>query len=621
MTSTASINTKDAPVRPVRLGECHCVMEKRPDGSIIVTNTGTLSPYPDKLTERLDHWADTAPDRLWLAERDGNGEWRKLTYGQAREEVRRIASALLTRDLSQERPIMILSGNGIDHALLGMAALYAGIPYAPISPAYSLLSSDHGKLKYIVDLLTPGMVFVDDGAPFAKALANAFPADVERVFCRNAPADVAATAFDALLAHQEDAAALDKAQASITPDTIAKFLFTSGSTGMPKGVINTQRMLCANMAMATDHFAFMRDEPPVTLDWSPWNHTAGGNHDFNIFMYNGGTFYIDEGKPTPGAIEATIRNIREVSPTWYFNVPKGYDAMLPYLREDAELREAVFKRLRMFWYAGAGMAQHVWDGLEEMAVMTTGERVTVLTGLGSTETAPFAMGANQRLVGQGNIGVPAQGCELKLVPNQGKWEARFRGPHITPGYWRQPDLTAKAFDEEGFYCIGDALRFADPEDCNKGFMFDGRVAENFKLSTGTWVAAGALRAGFIDNCAPFVQDVVLAGPDREYIGALIFPDLAGCRKLIGKPDATMAEIAASAEVKAAIADKMKTYAKTSTGSSNRVVRGLVLDTPPLIDKSEMTDKGSLNQRAVLDNRADMVEQLYAESAGDRVIAI
>jgi feruloyl-CoA synthase len=620
MNDGGRLDVSSAPIRKINLGDCVAEMKKRADGSILVRNTGKLSSYPDKLTERLDHWAAVAPDRDWLCERNVEGGWRRVTYGEGRRIVRQIASVLLTRDLSQERPVMILSGNDIDHALLGMGAMYAGIAYAPISPAYSLLSSDHGKLKYIIDLVTPGMIFIADGAPFAKAIANAVPADVELVLCRNPPQDRASTDFVTLTGQAENTNALDKAQAGITPDTIAKFLFTSGSTGLPKGVINTQRMLCANMAMATDHFAFMYDEPPVTLDWSPWNHTAGGNNNFNIFLYNGGTLYIDEGKPTPGAIEATIRNLREISPTWYFNVPKGYDAMLPYLRADKALRDTFLKNLKMFWYAGAGMAQHVWDGLEEIAVMATGERITVLTGLGSTETAPFAMGANQSMVGQGNIGVPAHGVELKLVPAEGKWEARFRAPSITPGYWRQPELTAKAFDEEGYYCIGDALRFVDPGNIDGGFLFDGRVAENFKLSTGTWVAAGALRAAFIDHCAPYVQDAVIAGLDREYISVLIFPDVAGCSTL-DKDAAVMKGAAASAAVRQAIQERMKTLADKSTGSSNRIVRAIILDTPPQIDKSEMTDKGSLNQRAVLDNRAALVSLLYSEPTPDNVLTI
>lgn len=619
--NTSSPSIANAPVRDINLGACIAEAQKRADGTILLHNTGTLTPYPEKLTECLDHWAKHAPERLWLAERDSKTSWRELRYGDARRLVRQTATSLLNRELSQERPIVILSGNSIDHALLGMAAQYAGIPYAPVSPAYSLLSSDHGKLKYIFELITPGLVYVEDGGPFAAAIANALPEDVELVIGKHPPPGRKSTAFAELQNAPEDAAALDAAQSLIGPDTIAKFLFTSGSTGMPKAVINTQRMMCANMSMATDHFAFMRSEPPVTLDWSPWNHTAGGNHNFNVFLYNGGTTYIDDGKPTPAGIEATIRNLRDVSPTWYFNVPKGYDAMLPYLRNDKELCETFFKRLRMFWYAGAGMAQHVWDGLDEMAVAATGERVLVLTGLGSTETAPFAMGANQNMVGQGNIGVPAAGCEMKLVPVDNKWEVRFKGPHITPGYWRQPELTAKAYDEEGYYCIGDALRFADPDDINKGFYFDGRISENFKLSTGTWVAAGALRNAFIDYCAPLAQDVVLTGLDRDFIGVLIFPDVAASAALAGQSTMTMQEAAESQLVRQAFEDKLKTFAENSTGSSNRIARAIVLDSPPQIDKSEMTDKGSLNQNAVRDNRAHLVDILYSDKPPDSVISI
>ncbi len=476
--------SKSAPLRALHLGDCCASLERRDDGSLIVRNLAPLGAYPVKITDCLDHWAAAAPDRVWLAERDASGGWRRVTYREAHKAIRTIAASLIARGLSVERPVVILSGNSIDHALLGMASIYAGIAYAPVSPAYSLISSDHSKLKYIFDLLTPGLIYVEDGAPFARALANAVPDNVEVVIGRNAPDGMTHMPYSKLL-EASDERAVDDANERIDADTIAKFLFTSGSTGMPKAVINTQRMLCANSQMASEHFAYLQTEPPVTLDWSPWNHTAGGNHDFNLVLYNGGTLYIDDGKPVPGAIEATVRNLRELSPNWYFNVPKGYDALVPYLRSDETLRKNFFRDLKLFWYAGAGMSQHTWDALDEMAIATTGERIPVLTGLGSTETAPFAMAANQTMIGAGNIGVPARGTEMKLVAREGKWEARFKGPHITPGYWRQPDLTKNAFDEDGWYCIGDALRFADESDVNKGFLFDGRIAEDFKLSTGT----------------------------------------------------------------------------------------------------------------------------------------
>lgn len=623
MNETNSPAKNASPAREIGLGTCTATMVARDDGCKLVENTSPLTPYPRRMTDRLDHWAQVAPDRVWLAERAPDGEWRKLTYSQARTKVRQLAAALLQRDLSPERPVVILSGNSIDHAMLGMAAQVSGIPYAPVSPAYSLISTDHSKLKYILELLTPGLIFAADGALFGKAISNAIPADMELVVAANPPQDRPVTDFARLFDASDDAR-VDAAHSSVGPETIAKFLFTSGSTGMPKAVINTQLMMCSNMSMTTDHFAFMRDEPPVTLDWSPWNHTAGGNHNFNLFLHNGGTLYIDEGKPVPGAIEATIRNLRDVSPTWYFNIPKGFDAMLPYLEEDEALRNNLFRRLRMFWYAGAGMAQHIWDKLDELSIKAYGERVLILTGLGSTETAPFAMAASENMVGQGNIGIPARASQLKLVPADGKWEARFRGPHITPGYWRQPELTANAFDEEGFYKIGDALRFADPDDVNRGFYFDGRTAENFKLSSGTWVAAGALRAQAIDHCAPYVQDAVVTGLDKDYIGLLIFPDLAGCAGIVGdggEREVTIKSVAASTAVREAITAKLNDLAAQSTGSSTRIARALVLNEQPSIDKGELTDKGSLNQRAVRDNREEQVAMLYQDPAPASVIII
>ncbi|MDB5570951.1 MAG: feruloyl-CoA synthase [Hyphomicrobiales bacterium] len=594
-------------------------MEVRADGARIVRNVYPLDPYPTKLTQRLEHWASVAPDRVWLAARE-NGQWRRITYAQALASVRRIASAILARGLSAERPLMILSGNDLDHALLGMGAMYAGCAYAPISPAYSLVSSDHGKLKYIIELMTPGMIFVADGAPFARAIENAVPADVELVVGKNPPAGRPSTPFSDLLATAETPA-VDAAHEAVGPGTIAKFLFTSGSTGMPKAVINTQLMLCSNMAMTSAHFAFMQETPPVTLDWSPWNHTAGGNHDFNLFLYHGGTFHLDDGKPTPGGMEATVRNLHDVSPTWYFNVPKGYAALVPYLRDDEALRRSFFKNLKMMWYAGAGMAQHVWDALDELSVQTTGERVYVLTGLGSTETAPFALAANQTMVGAGNVGVPARGVEMKLVDSDGKWEARVRGPNITPGYWRQPDLTAKAFDEEGFYKLGDALRFVDDNDVNRGFLFDGRIAEDFKLNTGTWVLVGPLRAAFIDHCAPYVHDVVIAGIDQDYIGALVFPDLDACRALAGEPALSAPEAVAHPLVRARFDELLQSFSRKSTGSSTRIARAILLQDGPSIDKSEMTDKGSINQRAVLGNRAPLVQALYAQEPAPSVLCV
>jgi feruloyl-CoA synthase len=379
-----------APVRPVRLGARDVVVERRSDGSMILRSPHALPHYPAKLTDRLEFWAATAPERVYLAQRDAAGGWRTLTYRETLDRVRRIGAALLERDLSAERPVVILSGNDIEHALLGLAAIYVGIPYAPISPAYALVSTDFGKLKHIFELLTPGLVFTSDGGPFRRALEAVVPLDAEIVVAGNAPPGCRSTAFASLLASTETAAAV-AAHARVGPDSIAKFLFTSGSTGTPKAVINTQRMWCSNQAMILAQLAFFADEPPVIVDWSPWHHTAGGNHNFGFVLYNGGTFYIDEGKPAPGAIETTVRNLREVPTTWYFTVPKGYEALLPYFRADALLREVFFRRLKVLWFAGAALSQSVFDEMQELALRTCGERVMFLTGLGATETAPMAL--------------------------------------------------------------------------------------------------------------------------------------------------------------------------------------------------------------------------------------
>jgi feruloyl-CoA synthase len=588
-------------------------VERRRDGSVVLANTNPLGPYPAAMTERLVHWAAVAPARTFMAERDPAGQWRRITYAETLDSVRRIGAALLARGLSAERPVMILSGNDLEHALLGLAALHVGIAYVPVSPAYSLVSTDYGKLRHIIDLVTPGLVFAADGARFARAIDATVAPATDIVVTHHPLPQRPTSLFSSLLAGAA-ADAVDDAYRRVGPDTIAKILFTSGSTGLPKGVINTQRMLCANQEQIRSHFAFFADAPPVILDWSPWNHTAGGNHNFNIVLYNGGTFYIDDGKPLPGAIEASVRNLREVSPTWYFNVPRGYEALIPYLRADEGLRRSFFRDLRVLYYAGAGMADHVWRALEEIATATYGERIAMLSGLGATETAPFALSADTGMTGAGHIGLPVAGVALKLAPVEGKLEARVRGPNVTPGYWRQPDLTAKAYDEEGYYKFGDALRFADPGDWRKGLVFDGRVAEDFKLATGTWVNVGPLRAAFIDHFAPLVQDVVIAGLDRDEIAVLIFADLDTCRRLCPDlaPGAPLAAVLAHAATRAAFAQRLHSFAAASSGSSNRVARALLLMEPPSIDRGELTDKGSINQRAVLAHRAALVEALYAD---------
>jgi feruloyl-CoA synthase len=599
-------------MRPVRMGHLRVEMKKAPGGVIYVRSPDALAEPARSMTDRIAFWAERSPDTVMVADRGPDGQWRRITYGEVMAAIPSIAQALLDAGLSAERPLVILSGNSIEHALLGYGAMLAGIPHAPLSPAYSLVSRDFAKLRYIVGLLKPGMVFAADGAAFAPAIAGAVPADAELVVVTNPPADRPSRLFSDLAA-TVPGPALAAASAAISPDTIAKFLFTSGSTGSPKAVTTTQRMLTANQQMIRTALAFLADEPPTLIDWMPWNHVAGGSHNLGIAVYNGGTFYIDDGQPTPQSIGRTIRNLSEVSPHVYFNVPKGYEMLIEPFRNDERLRDTFFKRLKLLQYAGAGLSQYVWDGLDAAARAATGERIMMITGYGSTETAPFAFTTTWPVERSGMVGLPAPGLEVKLVPDGEKLELRLKGPNVTPGYWKDPEKTAQAFDEEGYYCIGDALKFADPDDVSKGFVFDGRVSEDFKLATGTWVNMAAVRGAALAACTPLVRDLVLTGLDRNHIGALIFPDLAACRTLAGLPEtAAPAEIVAHPAVRAAFQQALDGLARGATGSSNHLARAVLLTTPPQIDASEVTDKGSINQRAVMAARAAEVEDLYRD---------
>ncbi len=612
--------TRAVKYRHVRMRERDAELVRRADGSILVSARMPLGDVTLPLTSRLDHWAAADPDRMLFADRGPDGNWRKLSYGDARRIGRNIAQSLLARGLSAERPIVILSGNDIEHAMIALGAMYAGVPFAPVSPAYSLLSSDHAKLRHIFRLLQPGLVYVSDARLYEKALASVMQPGIVLAAGRNAPDTPSAMTFEQLTTTPAGPE-VDAATGAINGDTIAKFLFTSGSTGLPKAVINTHGMWCCNQEMIRSEFAFMQDEPPIMLEWLPWNHTAGGNHNFGITIYNGGSTYIDDGNPTPAGMDKTIRNLMEIAPTLYFNVPKGYEALCEHMRRNERLRRTFFSRLKLMQYAGAGLAQHVWDALEQLAVETCGERIVMISGFGSTETAPAAFYSTQPMDGPGNIGTPVPGVLAKLVPADGKLEVRLKGPSITPGYWRQPELTAAAFDEEGFYRIGDALAFVDEADPNKGFRFDGRIAEDFKLDTGTWVNMAGVRGSLIAACAPYVRDVVLAGHDRGFLSALVFPDPDACGRIMGLeasvPDPK--SIADSVEVRALFQERLDALAAAATGSSTRIERIIVLPDAPAIDTGEMTDKGSINQRAVLQNRKSLVEDLYAEPAPAHVI--
>ncbi len=575
----------------LRFAPAQVLTERRADGTILLRSPQKLGPHAHAVGEWLVQWAARAPSRVFLAERAGEA-WRRLTYREALEAVRRIGQALLERGLDAARPVAILSDNSIDHALLALGAMHVGIPAVPISPAYSLMSKDFAKLKAIFRLVRPGLVYAADPAKFGPALAAV---------------GASTTPVGELLGAVPDRR-VDSAFAAIGPDTVAKILFTSGSTGEPKGVINTQRMLCANQQMLAQGWPFVEERPPVVVDWLPWNHTFGGNHNFNMVLSNGGTLYVDGGKPAPGLVETTVRNLKEISPTMYFNVPRGYDLLLPHLEADAALRASFFRDLDVLFYAAAALPQNLWERIERLAIAEKGGRLAMLSAWGSTETAPLATQVHFPMERAGVIGLPVAGCELKLVPAAGKLEARVRGANVTPGYYKRDELTRAAFDEEGFYRIGDAVKLADPADPAQGIVFDGRVAEDFKLSSGTWVHVGAVRVKLIAAGNPLIQDAVIAGHDRDAVGALVFLNPAAARDL------------PPGQLRARMAEALRTLAaEAGAGSSTHPTRLLVMTEPPSIDANEITDKGYVNQRAVLERRAALVERLYA--GGPEVVAI
>jgi len=586
--------------------------EDRAGGEIVLRSEVPLPALPRSTGVWLERWAREAPERVFLAERTSQGAWSRIEYGETYAAARAIGQALIDRGLGPTRPVMILSENSIDHALLTLGALEAGVPVVPVSTAYSLISRDFGKLRVIAEMVEPGLIYASSGARYAAALDAIGRGRAEIVVSGDPPAGLGATEFTRLRA--EPGPALAAAARAVGPDTVAKILFTSGSTGEPKGVVNTQRMLTSNQESLALIWPFLAARPPVLVDWPPWNHTFGGNHDMNLVLRNGGTLVIDEGKPVPGLIERTVANLREVSPTIYLNVPRGYAMLLDHLERDAELARNFFRELDLIMYAAAALPQSVWERLERLSEKTLGRRVPMTASWGTTETAPMATSAHYPLAAAGNVGVPTPGTEIKLVPSGDRLEVRVRGPNITPGYFKRADLTRELFDAEGFYCPGDAMRLEDERDPGRGLIFDGRIGENFKLSTGTWVGVGALRVAAIAACGPVMEDGVLTGHDRDEVGLLVFPSLAGCRGLCPHlpKDAPMAALIAEPAVRAALAQGLKRLNESSTHSSTRIARALLMAEPPSIDKGEITDKGYLNQHACLAHRRALEERLHAE---------
>ena len=607
-----------APFVDIPLGRRAVEIERRADGSILMRSKEPLGPYPKVLTERLFSTAAAHPERVFVAERGRSGGWETLTYGEVARKVRSVAQALLDRGLDAERPIAILSAGSNAHALLALAATHAGIPYCPVSPAYSLIAKDFSKLDHVLGLLTPGLVFVEDAETFQRALAGTSVSGFEIVAAHGAE-KFGYTAFDALAATQATDA-VDAAHAAIDPDDINKVLFTSGSTGAPKGVINTHRMVCSNEQMFLQALPVMGTRPPVLLSWLPWHHTSGANMILRMTVYHGGTLYIDEGKPLPGLIDKTIANLRDISPTGYFSAPSAFHEMIPILRADRALREKFFRDLSFFYYSGSSMPEPLIAAMDELAIETVGARVPFFSNYGATETSPVTLMVNWPDPRGGLVGLPVPGVEFKLAPADGKYEACQRGPNVMPGYWRQPELSAKVFDDEGFYHFGDAVGPIDPDDLSAGLRYEGRLGENFKLLTGTWVSVGMLRDRLITAAAPLIKDVVVTGENREQVGALIFPDPLQARKLASLPEATPAvEAFTHPEVRASLQAVLDRLAQESTGSSTFIARAAILSEPPKPEAGELTDKGSVSQKTMLNTRAADIDLLYSGSPPANVI--
>ena len=601
--------------RPLRFGVTRVTLKDGVQGTHYLKADQELNAYPDRLTDRLQHWAIHRPQQTIFARRvklaDGSlGDWRHVTYAEAWNTARNIAQGLINRGLSADRPVVILSENSLEHALLALGCMVAGVPFVPTSPPYSLVSQDYDKLKHVLRTVTPGMVFASD-ARYAKAISATVSNDIEIVMYEGGVEGKQVTRFEDLC-NTTSSSQVDAAIADTGPDSIVKFLFTSGSTKMPKAVINTQRLWCANQQQMAQSMPVLTESPLVLVDWLPWNHTFGGNHNFGMVVFHGGTMYIDDGKPTPALMHETLRNLREIVPTVYFNVPTGFEAIAQAMKTDDLLRKTLLSRVQMFFYAGAALAQPIWDSLYESQEREIGQRIVMTTGLGMTESGPFGIFVTNPNVRAGDLGMPTPGLELKLVDMGGKTEVRYRGPNVTPGYWRNDEETKGAFDDEGFFCTGDAVKWIDETDVHLGLKFDGRIAEDFKLATGTFVSVGPLRGKIIAAGAPYIQDVVLTGINLKEVGAMVFPT-AAVRALSGMAaDAPLADVLASAPVLAQFQKVIDELAKTATGSAARIARMCLLSEPPTIDKGEITDKGSINQRAVLSHRADTVAALHED---------
>jgi len=582
-----------------------------------------LGIYDRRIGDWLDRWAAEAPDRAFIIEQAKfeqtiEGE-RTIRYREARDAALAIAEGLLNYELGPERPIAILASNSIDYALIILAAVYVGIPFAPIAPAYALQTADFVKLAHSFRLLTPGMVVVDDGELYQSAIEKTIGSSVPVVALLNPTPNM--ISFESLRGDGSRREAVMAAAARVDGDTVVKYLFTSGSTGVPKAVINTQRMLCSNSQMKRQVAPILAEEPPVMVDWAPWNHTAGGNSNFSIVLHNGGTLYIDPGKPTPALFGESLKLLRRISPTIYFNVPKGFELLIPHLEADRTFRENFFRRIKFLWYAAASMQPSTWFALERLTIDAVGQKILTVSGLGMTETSPIALFGNLYATGPGVVGIPVAGMDLKLVPHDESFEAWYRGPNVTPGYWRDHKATEASFDDEGFFRSGDLLSFIDPKQPRAGMRFDGRISEDFKLTSGTRVNAGKLRLIALEVFRPLANEIVIVGADRADVRMLIFPDWEACGVAAGLDgDATPAQIALNQTLRETLHERLTQLAATGTGSSNRIVAALLVEVPPSGAAGELTEKGTVNSRGLQKNRPELVDILFGET-DDRVLRI
>ncbi len=604
-----------------QLPSTRVAIETRAGGAFIVKSETELETYDRCVGDWLEKWAEERPGQVFIAERHGS-TWDEVSYAEFRTRTRAVAQGLIDLGLpnDDQRPLVILSGNSVDHALIKMAAMYIGLPVTPVSVAYSLMSRSHDRLQAIIEKLNPCAVFADDAELFRDSLDACAGSNDVFIASRNIKDGSVIHSLKKML-ELEVSEEVERRFAAIGPDTHAKYMLTSGSTGTPKVVVNTQRMMCSNQQMIAQYWPFVESQAPRVLDWLPWSHTFGTNHNFNLVLRNGGSLYIDSGKPLPGLIGETIRNLRHVKPNLFFNVPKGYEVLLEHMRDDEELCNTFFGNLNMLFYAGAALSRPVWDELRQLCE-ATGNDVFFTTEWGATETAPAITNVHWRLDQPGNIGVPFPGVEMKFVPNGSKLEMRIKGPIVFSEYLKDPEKTAEAFDDEGFYCIGDAGQLQDSSDASAGIRFDGRVSEDFKLSTGTWVCVASIRAAVHKFFGDLVMDVVVTGHDRDYLGLLVIPG-PRMRKLAEDRDGSMtgSELMQEPHVRDELNTAMTLMAQVSKGSAQKVCRLVVLDTPAEIEKGEVTDKGNLNQRKMLETRQADVERLYAQKPDELVLSI